>query len=445
MVWGLSSRLLCAALLGVCVCFVGAGSGCNLKSRSFYSVKDPAVVLYRAGRPGWFRERTNWQAQLDRFMGYKAGGASEGTHLPYKCDELGSADKVEVYVRHYLDVIFAYHSAYNASIYFRIASGKTLFDVTEIGLALATTIVGGETSKTILAAITTAVLGIEESLSEQFLQNQTSFAILNQMKAQANTKRAAIIRQLNASGYETKGEADVVLVDYFESGSLVSAITQLSEDAAAAAKESERELRAANAGEAQQTEGLRRVLLDWLDDPTAHDTRFKRLIRHLEVTLARADTGEAVILSNDEDAVQKSRASAWLYSPRRSVRDLDSARSALGLPTPADAKQIEESVQRAEQARARTRAIVTELEALVQAAEPQTQSVVEARLSEARSALLEAERALAAARTAADPDTDRANAQAAHRAADAAELQRDNAEDAMRGAREAVQNAPNAP
>lgn len=202
-----------------------AVSGCGAVPRSFYDIDDPAVVLYRSARPGWFREPRHWLDTLEAFAGERHHG--EGTMLA------DVANDTELSTRRAMALIEHYHVSYEMALYIQVAAGETLFDVTQLGIGLATAAAGSESVKGALGVALAAVKGVELSLSENFLQNQTSLAIITTMQANRLAARARIEERLHRAPYGSSIEAESDLLDYFAAGSLSRAVSALASEAEA--------------------------------------------------------------------------------------------------------------------------------------------------------------------------------------------------------------------
>lgn len=140
-------------------------------------------------------------------------------------------------VRRTLTIIDQYQNHYKAQLQRDIASGKTMFDFAGLGVGFATTIAGGEVTKTILGATTTLLKGSELAISTNYFNNQAVLTLLAQMDASRDTRRAIIERQNQRgdSSYDL-WQADDDLLAYLADGSIVNALTTLAKETGAKAE-----------------------------------------------------------------------------------------------------------------------------------------------------------------------------------------------------------------
>ncbi len=125
----------------------------------------------------------------------------------------------------------------------RIAAMATGADFVELGLSAATTIVGGESAKTVLAAILTAVKGGRISVDKNFFRERTSEAIVAALRTSRLTQDTAIVKKMSLLDVRqyTFEEAWNDLVDLYYAGTLASAFQTLSEQAGARAEAAKQE------------------------------------------------------------------------------------------------------------------------------------------------------------------------------------------------------------
>lgn len=129
----------------------------------------------------------------------------------------------------------------------RMAEWETFADFGELGLALATTITGGESTKTVLGAVMTAVKGGRISVDKNYFREKGSEAIISMLRANRIEKDALIVRKMssmNASKY-TFEEAWNDLVDLYYAGTLTSAFQRLADQAGAKAEQAAGEMKEA--------------------------------------------------------------------------------------------------------------------------------------------------------------------------------------------------------
>ncbi|TAL08570.1 MAG: hypothetical protein EPO02_12525 [Nitrospirae bacterium] len=128
-----------------------------------------------------------------------------------------------------------YHANFKLHLYTGRALTDSIFDFLLLGVNAAGSVVGGEAVKGILHAAGTGLSGGKLSMSQNWYQEKTTSAIVSQMDALRYAKKlnmATKLSQVNDDDYPL----DVVLqdmLDYFNSGSLVTALTSLADEAAA--------------------------------------------------------------------------------------------------------------------------------------------------------------------------------------------------------------------
>ncbi|MCC7388456.1 MAG: hypothetical protein IT431_06770 [Phycisphaerales bacterium] len=192
-----------------------------------------------------------------------------------------------------------------------MARWATGADVTELGLALATTVVGGEQTKTVLGAILTAVKGSRISIDKNYFREKSSEALIAMLRASRVEQDNQIVGKmssLDVMGYPFE-EAWNDLVDLYYAGTLTSALQRLSEKAGATADQAREDQAELTEQRVRSVEynlndrGLRDKIVNWMSaaDPGPRSGQ-----------TAEEATGERVTL-----------AMAWLRKPESEVpRDL---------------------------------------------------------------------------------------------------------------------------
>ncbi|MBL8963807.1 MAG: hypothetical protein KF787_04315 [Phycisphaeraceae bacterium] len=123
----------------------------------------------------------------------------------------------------------------------RMAGWETGADLAELSLSLATTVTGGEGSKTVLAAILTAVKGARISVDKNYFREKTSEALIAMLRASRIEKDTLIVRKMTAlDAHEyTFEEAWNDLIDLYYAGTLTSALQRLADHAGAKSEEAQ--------------------------------------------------------------------------------------------------------------------------------------------------------------------------------------------------------------
>jgi hypothetical protein len=132
-----------------------------------------------------------------------------------------------------------FYSQYETTLSTGRATYDTLADVTELGVALATTISNGERVKTVLAAALTAFKGVRTSIDKNFFREQTLPIIIKEMQALRSAKKLDIVAKLTARGPDSYGfdEASNDVGEYFYAGTLYAGLGSLTESASTKANE----------------------------------------------------------------------------------------------------------------------------------------------------------------------------------------------------------------
>lgn len=123
----------------------------------------------------------------------------------------------------------------------RMAGWETGADLAELSLSLATTVTGGEGSKTVLAAILTAVKGARISVDKNYFREKTSEALISMLRAARIEKDTLIVRKMTALDVHeyTFEEAWNDLIDLYYAGTLTSALQRLADHAGAKSEEAQ--------------------------------------------------------------------------------------------------------------------------------------------------------------------------------------------------------------
>ena len=123
---------------------------------------------------------------------------------------------------------------YRVSLHRLVNGGNAAADVISLGLGGATTAAVGAATKTILAAMNTAVTGTKTALDADFLYKQSIEMVINQMDADRSAQYAIMQQAMNneISGY-TLAEGKNDLLRYYLDGTWDHAITALQVQTAA--------------------------------------------------------------------------------------------------------------------------------------------------------------------------------------------------------------------
>lgn len=108
------------------------------------------------------------------------------------------------------------------------------FDITKLGVDLATTLVGGATTKSILGAISAGLTGSRTSIEKNFFQQKTVPVLISEMNAQRKIALVPIVTGLS-EGIDRYplASALVDLQNYYEAGTFVGALQSIQKDAGA--------------------------------------------------------------------------------------------------------------------------------------------------------------------------------------------------------------------
>lgn len=134
------------------------------------------------------------------------------------------------------------------------ARTNILFDITEIGAAVAINITNGERAKNIIAAALTGFKGGRKSIDENLFLERTTQVIISQMQASRSRVEEVLLTNMRDKGVdEYPLEAALGdLINYFYAGSLQKGLQELAKEtgnAALAAEERVRRLKGVNLSE----------------------------------------------------------------------------------------------------------------------------------------------------------------------------------------------------
>lgn len=112
------------------------------------------------------------------------------------------------------------------------AQEQAAFDITQLGLGVATTLVAGERAKTVLGTITTALTGARNAYEKNFYDDQTTAALVTQMNAERKVALIPILAGTKASIEDYPlTQAIVDLTEYQLAGTIDGALQAVQRDA----------------------------------------------------------------------------------------------------------------------------------------------------------------------------------------------------------------------
>jgi hypothetical protein len=169
-----------------------------------------------------------------------------------------SNDSIGQCVYSVLDKLDTVYGDYESDIYLAANSTGLLADLSVLGLGAAATVSSSKTTKTIMAAIITAVTGAKTAIDTDLLYKNSITNLINTMRSNRNGQKATMIRRLAANPptigtnsvrpYGSLAEASYDLVEYFEAGTLVSAMISLQDTTATKSSACKREVKEAKTG-----------------------------------------------------------------------------------------------------------------------------------------------------------------------------------------------------
>ncbi|MBZ5648754.1 MAG: hypothetical protein LAN37_16210 [Acidobacteriia bacterium] len=116
----------------------------------------------------------------------------------------------------------------------------TASDVTNLGLTSAASVVNPANTKSILAAVATVVSGSNGKVNNNFFQNKTRPVLIGQMRADRQTALLQLTNGMALPFEQFSLEQGLVQVQaYFYTGTIVSALAKISQDAGSKAKGAE--------------------------------------------------------------------------------------------------------------------------------------------------------------------------------------------------------------
>jgi len=129
------------------------------------------------------------------------------------------------------------------NLFLNRAQFNLLTDLLVLGTTTAGTLTGGESIKTILSATSAGIVGARTSVDANLFRDKTSEALIGKMNAMRDEKKVEIINgmELDVEKYPLEeGIQDVHAL--YDRGTVVSAIVELSKDAANSADEAKQNL-----------------------------------------------------------------------------------------------------------------------------------------------------------------------------------------------------------
>ncbi len=119
----------------------------------------------------------------------------------------------------------------------------TATDVLVLSLNLTATVTGGETAKTILAAISAGVTGSKVSIDKHYYFEKTMPALIAEMNAGRKVVLEHILRNLSASLDDYSFEQALAdIYDYYQAGTLTGAVMSIQAEAGAREKEADEKI-----------------------------------------------------------------------------------------------------------------------------------------------------------------------------------------------------------
>jgi hypothetical protein len=210
--------MLAVVWLGL-ACLLGCSGSSSLEP------VQPAILQGPSSLGSYTVDQLNkdYQAYLDEMAKPNRGGAREIR------DRIVNRTRTEV---------FSTYSDFEAHFEKRVADMETLADFGELGVATATTITGGESVKTILAASLTALKGARLSLEKNYLKQKTTDLLIARMRAARVEQETVILGKLTTLDVDKypMEEAWTDLVVLYYAGTLPNAFQKLNAEAGAAEK-----------------------------------------------------------------------------------------------------------------------------------------------------------------------------------------------------------------
>lgn len=133
--------------------------------------------------------------------------------------------------------------AYEARIYATDGYVDLVSDVVVLGASTAAALVDGGATRTILSAVSAGVTGVRGSIDKNFFQERSKVALVTKMREIRLNKLTQIesMKNLPLADYPWSS-AMVDLQEYAESGTLLTALQKIIEEASAGVLQEEREL-----------------------------------------------------------------------------------------------------------------------------------------------------------------------------------------------------------
>lgn len=226
--------LFAAAALSIVGCDNGA-SRRNYLFAAFRSIDSPL-------QPQEFGKKFRETLLLDQENGHPTG--IQLLFNQYKCnrnkkaagEDLPNYDAVQTDLRNrivfqMMTLIEHYHEGTTTDVYEITAELETLFDFAGLAVGGAGAVAGDASFKAAMNAIGAGLIGARTSMSKNILAEQTKFALVLQMEALWENKKADIISHITDSKNTDKlyslENATTDLYNYFSAGSLKQAVAEM--------------------------------------------------------------------------------------------------------------------------------------------------------------------------------------------------------------------------
>jgi hypothetical protein len=154
-----------------------------------------------------------------------------------------SPDNRDAALRAGFNMIDANYYDFREQLYTRRAVSDLTFDLVNLSLSFAAAISGGEQAKTVLASLISAVTGTKLALAQDIYNNKATLAIISQMDALRTQKRADMEGRIGKDlAFYPVTMAIKDLADYYEAGTVASALSTITETASTENKNAQEKL-----------------------------------------------------------------------------------------------------------------------------------------------------------------------------------------------------------
>lgn len=227
---------------GIVWCGAFVLSGACSSGPAIPAVVDPAGGALDYSIDEWKRDRSSYEVWM---ADYRRSGAPK--------DLQAASSQRDLMVNRVRADIRSFHADYEAALTEGIAHWNIFGDLTQLALALASTVTKGKETKTILSAVIAATAGAKLSVDKNYFREKTSEVLISSLRTARLEKDTVIVGKLSsmkADEYPLE-EALCDLVDLHYAGTLTEAFQRLAQQAGTDAEQAEEKAELLNVNRAE--------------------------------------------------------------------------------------------------------------------------------------------------------------------------------------------------